>query len=155
MQIRPAVATDVPSMSAMLAQLVAAGKRVSPADEAFLLHTYIENAERIECSVALDDEGTLLGFQSLRLARAGNQYDTPVGWGIIGTHVSPLAARRGVGSGLFRVTKAAARNAGLQDIEAFIAASNAEGLAYYEKMEFRTHRRTESAICKRFRMADE
>lgn len=75
-----------------------------------------------------------------------------MGWGIIGTHVSPLAARQGVGSGLFDVTKAAAVEAGIDNIEAFIGATNAEGQGYYEKMGFKTYRLAESAVCKVYRL---
>jgi len=151
MKIRTAVSDDAPSMSSMLRQLVAAGKRKSPADEAYVLNNYINDPERILCSLAIEDE-TLLGFQSLKRATEGNRFGTPVGWGIIGTHVSPLAGRRGVGSRLFDVTREAGRSAGLESIEAFIGATNVEGQAYYEKMGFRTYRIADGAICKRYRL---
>jgi GNAT superfamily N-acetyltransferase len=150
MQIRTATPDDAPAMSAMLQLLVKAGKRTSPADEAFVLSHYITNPDGIRCSLAVDDDGSVLGFQSLIFSRAGNRYDTPVGWGIIGTHVSPLAARRGVGRQLFEVTKLAAEEAGLEKIEAFIGEKNAEGQAYYEKMGFGTYRLAEGAVCKCF-----
>lgn len=152
MKIRTAVSADASSMSSLLKQLVAAGKRKSATDEPFVLNNYIEDPERIICSLALDDDGTLLGFQSLKWASAGNRFEAPVGWGIIGTHVSPLAGRRGVGSRLFEVTKDAGRSAGLENIEAFISATNVEGQAYYEKMGFRTYRIAEGAICKCYRL---
>ncbi|WP_405402198.1 GNAT family N-acetyltransferase [Paracoccus sp. Ld10] len=148
MQIRATVAADAMSMSAMLKQLVAAGKRTSSADKPFVLSNYIENPNRVACSVALDDDGTLRGFQSLKLAVEGNRFDTPVGWGIIGTHVSPKASRKGVGTTLFEVTKAAARNAGLETIEAYIASTNVAGQAYYEKIGFRTYRTADGSTCK-------
>ncbi|WP_162651410.1 GNAT family N-acetyltransferase [Lentilitoribacter sp. Alg239-R112] len=154
MEIRTAVPTDAPQMSFMLKQLVASGKRTSPADEAFIMRNYIEDPDRILCSVAIDDDGTLLGFQSLMWALDGNRFETPVGWGIIGTHVSPLAGRRGVGSSLFDVTKKAAYDAGLENIEAFIGSTNVEGQAYYEKMGFRTYRIAEGAICKCCRLQE-
>ena len=64
MEIRPAVPSDAPAMSVMLEQLVAAGKRTSPADETFVLSHYIANPEGISCSVALDADE-----RSRRLAR--------------------------------------------------------------------------------------
>ncbi|MEB2843997.1 GNAT family N-acetyltransferase [Rhizobiales bacterium RZME27] len=152
MQIRTAIPADAPAMSAMLQLLVQAGKRISPADEAFVLSQYISNPDGIRCSLAIDDGGSVLGLQSLIFARDGNRYETPVGWGIIGTHVSPLAARRGVGRQLFEVTKRAAAEAGLAKIEAFIGEKNAEGQAYYEKMGFVTYRLAEGAVCKRFEL---
>lgn len=148
MQIRTAKQDDAPAMSAMLQLLVQAGKRISPADEAFVLSHYISNPDGIRCSLAVDDDGSVLGFQSLVFARDDNRYGTPVGWGIIGTHVSPLAARRGVGRKLFEVTRLAAATAGLERIEAFIGEKNAEGQAYYEKMGFVTYRLAEGAVCK-------
>ena len=140
-------------MSDMLQLLVKAGKRTSAADEAFVLSHYIANPDGIRCTLAVDEDGSVLGFQSLIVSRKGNHYDTPVGWGIIGTHVSPLAARRGVGSRLFEETKVAAAGAGLRKIEAFIGAANAEGQAYYEKMGFTTYRTAKGAVCKCFDLA--
>jgi len=151
MEIRPAVRGDARSMSLLLNELVAAAKRRSAADEGSVLNNYIEDPELILCSLAVDGT-TILGFQSLKRASAGNRYGTPVGWGIIGTHVSPLASRRGVGSRLFEVTRDAGRNAGIEHIEAFIGAANVEGQAYYEKMGFRTYRIAEGAVCKRCRL---
>lgn len=153
MIIRTAVETDAAAMSEMLQELVAAGKRKSAADVDFVLSRYLTDPERIRCSLAEGEGGQLLGFQSLKRAGEGNPYGTPVGWGIIGTHVSPSAARQGVGSGLFAVSVTAAREAGLQNIEAFISADNGEGLAYYDKMGFRTYRFAEGAVCKRFDLA--
>lgn len=155
MEIRTAVSLDATSMSNMLKQLVIAGKRKSPADKDFVLRNYIEDPQRIRCSVALDGNGNLLGFQSLKRATEGNKYDTPVGWGIIGTHVSLKAGRQGVGTKLFEVTKAAARNAGLENIEAYIGFTNIEGQDYYEKMGFRTYRHADEAICKCYHLNSE
>ena len=139
-------------MSAMLELLVAAGKRTSPADEAFVLGHYIRNPNPIRCSLAEGDDGGILGFQSLVMAMEGNRYGTPAGWGIIGTHVSPLAARSGVGSRLFDATKLAAAEAGIDAIEAFIGEKNLGAQAYYEKMGFRTYRLAEGAVCKSYRV---
>ncbi len=152
MTIRTAMENDAPAISVMLQLLVQAGKRTSPADEAFVLSHYISNPDGIRCSLAVDNDGSVLGLQSLIFARAGNRYGTPVGWGIIGTHVSPLAARRGIGRHLFEVTKQAAAKAGLEKIEAFIGEKNAEGQAYYEKMGFRTYRLADGAVCKSFQV---
>jgi len=153
MMIRPAIRTDAPKISEMLEQIVAAGKRTAPSDPDHVASYYLTSPERIECSIAVDDDGTVLGLQSLSLAVEGNRFDTPIGWGIIGTHVSPLAARRGIGKRLFQATTLAAHEAGITDIEAFIGASNAEGQAYYEAIGFRTCRTTDTAICKRYRVS--
>ena len=153
MNIRQARPSDAPAMSAMLKELVAVGKRTSPADEDFVRRTYIDDPDRLSCALAEDDSG-LLGFQSLKYAEAGNPYGTPPGWGIIGTHVAPHAARRRVGARLFETTRQAAREAGLTRIEAFIGATNEAALAYYEKMGFRTSRLAEGAVVKCFDLRD-
>lgn len=147
MRIRPATPADAPAMSAVLTALVAAGKRTSPADPGYTMAHYIAHPDSILCSVA-EEGGAILGFQSLRRARAGNRFDTPVGWGIIGTHVAPDAGRRGIGSALFAATLDAARGAGIGHIEAFIDRHSVEAQAYYEAMGFRTYRVSGDAICK-------
>lgn len=152
MKIRDATLADVPSMSAILRELTARGRRTSPDDEAFVRANYIESPHKVRCSVTEDEDGTVLGFQSLKVADEGNPWGVPPGWGIIGTHIHPAAARRGVGRALFGVTRAAAAEAGLTDVDATIAATNVEGLAYYEAMGFRTYRTPEGRICKRLRV---
>lgn len=148
--IRAATHADVPGLSTMLQELVAAGKRSRPADEAFVLATYVAHPDGISCFVAEAEGGQLLGLQALSRAVAGNPYGTPEGWGIIGTHVAPAAARRGVGKGLFAATRAAAQAADLPAIEACIGAANAEGRGYYAAMGFRSWRSTEGKDCKRY-----
>lgn len=150
MIVRPATEADAEGMSGVLSELVAAGKRRKASDAEFALTHYITDPDRIECSVAEDTNGRILGFQSLKLARDGNPYGTPKGWGIIGTHVRPSAARRGVGRALFAATREAARKAGLTRIEAFIGAGNETALSYYEAMGFRTYREAEGAVPKVF-----
>lgn len=148
MRIRTAIPQDAVAMSEMLQRLAAAGKRTARADLDYVRKHYIEHPSGIHCSLAEDGEGNLLGFQSLIRATEGNPYGTPMGWGIIGTHVSPDAARTGVGRQLFAVTKRAAIDAGLTKIEAFIGIGNEVAQAYYERMGFRTYRTTETSVCK-------
>lgn len=152
MKTRDATLEDVKQMSAFLKELTAAGKRSSPDDEAFVQRYYIEDPAKLRCTVA-EEDGVVLGFQSLKRADADNEWDVEAGWGIIGTHIKPSAARRGVGRALFAVSSAAAESAGLVKIDATIAATNAEGLAYYEAMGFRTYRTPEGRICKSFDVA--
>lgn len=152
MQIRDAVVEDVRQMSAFLKELTASGKRTSPDDETFVRAHYIEKSGKIRCSVA-EDEGVILGFQSLTLAEPGNKWGVEPGWGIIGTHIKPSASRRGVGRALFEVSRSAAEKAGIGNIDATISATNPEALAYYEAMGFRTYRTPEGLICKRFAVA--
>ena len=149
MMIRQGGVEDIEQMSAFLQQLTASGKRTSPDDVDFVRANYIEDPDGIRCSVA-EDEDVILGFQSLKRARAGNKWGVEPGWGIIGTHIRPSAARRGVGRALFATTRQVARDAGLSFIDASIAATNPEALAYYEAMGFRTYRTPDGLICKRF-----
>lgn len=152
MEIRQASLTDAPAMSLVLQQITAAGKRTRPSDLEFTRATYLEDPDRIATHVAVDAGGTILGLQSLKRAAPRNPYGVHPGWGIIGTHVSPAAARRGCGKALFAATLEAARQAGLRNIDASIEAGNTEGLAYYDSIGFRTYRTAEGYICKRYQL---
>ena len=150
MQVRDVVAPDAAGMRAVLLALRAAGRRTRPADIPFVRETYIAHPEQILCSVALGDDNAVLGFQSLKRAWDGNPYGVMPGWGIIGTHIHPDAARQGGGRALFIETVKAARAAGLIAIDASIGKDNAVAQAYYEAMGFRTYRETERTVCKAF-----
>ncbi len=153
MIVRSAELDDAEGMAAVQNEIFAAGLRKTPTDVATVLASYLTPDDRIQCTVAVDDDGRILGFQSLRLATAaGNPYGVEQGWGIIGTHVSPNAARQGVGSALFRATLSSAKAAGLENIDASIGADNPLGQAYYEAMGFRTYRTPEGRVCKSYRV---
>lgn len=152
MLIRDAIPGDAPEISAFLQELTDLGKRTRPSDEAFVLATYISGRNKIKCSVAVDASGSILGLQSLARASEENPYGVTPGWGIIGTHIRPSAARRGVGRALFQASLLAARDAGIEKIDASIGSNNAEGLAYYQAMGFRSYRRSKGVICKCFEL---
>lgn len=154
MIVRKAELKDVGPIAAFLQELTALGKRTRPDDEDFVRAFYVEGARNIRCSVA-EDAGEVLGFQVLSLAEAGNQWGVEPGWGIIGTHIKPSAARRGVGRALFEASKAAALQAGITKIDASIGADNAEGLGYYSAMGFETYREPEGKVCKMFEVGAE
>ncbi|MCV9936805.1 GNAT family N-acetyltransferase [Boseaceae bacterium BT-24-1] len=154
MRTRPAVTGDAEAMSAVLRAIIAAYGRERPSDPDFVLATYIAHPDRVACTVALDDAGTVLGFQSLRRARPGDPYGTPPGWGSIGTHVAPHAGRKGVGTALFAVTRQAALDAGIDRIDAAIAANNALGLAYYGARGFETHRTENDVVHKVYTVSE-
>lgn len=135
-------------MSRVLREIIAHTGRDRPNDDIFVTRQYIANPANIRCTLAIDDEGGVLGFQSLVRAEAGNRYHVPAGWGIIGTHISPRAHRRGVGSALFRSSREAAEQAGVEKIDACIGADNPAGLRYYEAMGFRTYRTPEGIVQK-------
>ncbi|ETX12019.1 acetyltransferase [Roseivivax halodurans JCM 10272] len=148
-QIRAASINDADGIAAVLRGLVAAGKRRKRSDPEFARLHYIAHPAQIRCSVAMDGDCGIVGFQSLKLATSSNPYGTPPGWGIVGTHILPEMARRGVGRLLFPSTLDAARSAGIPAIEAFIGATNDPAIAYYEAMGFVTYRRVEGVDCKR------
>ncbi|WP_310618477.1 GNAT family N-acetyltransferase [Flexibacterium corallicola] len=148
MRARKAVEADAAEISVFLVELTALGKRRLPSDEEYVRSHYILHTDKIQCTVVEDIDGSLLGLQILKMASENNPYDVTPGWGMIGTHVNPKAGRQGVGKLLFSATIEAARNAGLQKIDATIGASNLEGLGYYEAMGFRSYKTSKDVISK-------
>ena len=155
LNIRAATLADAASMTEVQNEIFRAGLRKTPRDIQTIIETYLEREDNIQCTVAEDEDGRILGFQSLTFARPGNPYGVAEGWGIIGTHVSPSAARRGIGSALFRATLEAAKAAGLEHIDASIGADNPLGQGYYEAMGFRTYRTPDGLVCKAYHLAGE
>lgn len=147
---RTVTADDAPAISLVLQALTQAGKRKSPSDVAFVLDRYVHSPANLRTTVAVDEDGTILGFQALTRATPDNIYGVEPGWGVIGTHIHPDAARRGIGKALFACTLARAKEAGLPAIDASIGDDNPEGLAYYGAMGFVEYRRAEGLICKKF-----
>jgi ribosomal protein S18 acetylase RimI-like enzyme len=140
MKTRAASADDAAEMGRVLREIIDHNGRQRPSDVDFVMGRYIADPTSIRCTVAIDEAGNVVGFQSLKKAVAGNPYDTPEGWGIIGTHISPKVHRQGVGKLLFAATREAALQAGLEKIDAYIGADNSSGLRYYDAMGFRTYR---------------
>lgn len=152
--IRPAQSTDAEGMVHVLNAIYRAGLRSSPADIALVQDRYLAPLHRIACTVA-DQEGRVIGFQSLKRAWPGNPYDVAEGWGIIGTHIHPDAGRSGIGRRLFAVSLEAAETAGLQHIDATIGADNAPALAYYSAMGFAPYRHVADTFPHRFDIAED
>lgn len=149
-QTRRARPEDANGVSAVLQALTAQGKRRKPDTADFALQHYITHPGQIGCTIAVDLQGTILGFQSLKYARPGNPYGTPPGWGIIGTHIAPHAARQGLGRLLFSATLDHAKTAHLQSIDAAIATHNAQALAFYTALGFTPYRSSNTRTHKRF-----
>lgn len=152
MKIRPATPNDAEGMSALLTPILTLWKSQRRSDADHIRRHYIEHPDKIICSVAEDDNGEILGFQSLIVAVDGNSYDVTTGWGIIGTYVKLNAGRRGIGSALFAATVQAARKAGVTNIDATIGKKNRLGLGYYTAMGFETYRSLPNAICKCYKV---
>lgn len=122
-----------------------AGLRSSPVDAELVRERYLDSAHRIACTV-VEQNGRIVGFQSLIRAWPGNPYGVTEGWGVIGTHIRPDAGRRGLGRRLFSVSLTAAQYAGLRHIDATIGADNAPALAYYSAMGFAPYREGSDSI---------
>lgn len=150
MRCRQAVAEDAEAMSEVLVEIVAKTGRQRRTEPSFVISNYIDHPEGVRCTVAVDEQNNLFGFQSLIRSWPGNPYGVPPGWGIIGTHISPRAHRKGVGTALFAVTKVAAEAAGLLNIDAFIGRDNASALRYYEAMGFREYRHQDDVVQKAY-----
>jgi len=132
-EIRPARPADAEDMAEVQNAIYRAGLRASPVDVAQVRRHYLDTDHRIACTVA-EQEGRVVGFQSLIRAWPGNPYDVAEEWGIIGTHIHPDAGRSGLGRRLFAASLAAARTAGLRYNDASIGVNNAPALAYYTVM---------------------
>jgi GNAT superfamily N-acetyltransferase len=148
-EFRDAHPSDIDAMVEVQNAIYRAGLRSWESDAAFVQERYFDAEHSVSCTVA-DRDGVLVGFQSLKRAWPGNPYDVEVGWGIIGTHIDPVAGRSGIGRSLFARTLAAAEAAGLRHIDATIGADNAPALAYYSAMGFRPYREGDDAIPYRF-----
>ncbi|MES0884707.1 GNAT family N-acetyltransferase [Roseibium sp. SCP14] len=152
MIVRKATRVDADAMSAVLVEIFEEWGSDRQSDPEFVTAYYIEHLDNVRCSVISDDEGNVFGFQALKMATDGNMFDLPVGWGIIGTYVSLSSSRKGAGSALFASSLEAARQAGLQNIDATIGKTNTIGQAYYEAMGFRTYRELPSVVGKCFKV---
>jgi len=138
-ELRAALTTDAEAMAEVQNAIHRAGLRSSPVDADIVRSRYLEESHSVACTVAVQN-GQVLGFQSLKRAWAGNPYDVPTGWGIIGTHIRPDVGRTGLGRRLFVVSRAAAEAAGVRHIDATIGADNAPALAYYAALGFTPYR---------------
>ena len=147
--IRPARSTDAEDMTEVQNAIYRAGLRASPVDVALIRERYLDAEYGVACTVA-EQEGQVVGFQSLKWAWPGNPYDVPEGWGIIGTHIHPDAGRSGLGRRLFATSLVAAKDAGLRHIDASIGVDNAPALAYYSAIGFTPYREGIDVIPHRF-----
>ena len=146
MRVRQATEADVDGMCAVLAPILKRWGSERRSDPAHVRAHYVTNPDRLSCAVALDDAGTVVGFQSLKLARAGNVYDVPAGWGIIGTYVADTTTGQGIGRALFAESRKHAISYGLRSIDATIGAQNTGAQAFYAAMGFVRYRELPGAI---------
>ncbi len=151
--IRAAKVGDAYEMSVILAEILTIWGSDRAHSPEHIRDFYIEHPDQISCAVAVNKGGDILGFQSLKRAVAGNPYDAPLGWGVIGTYVKQGIGRSGVGSALFAATSQSARQNGVLKIDATIGESNDRAQLYYEAMGFRTYRKKQGAACKCYTVA--
>jgi len=150
LQSRAAQPQDSVEMSRLLGEIIRLWESERPYDAEHVEAHYIAHPDKVACTVVLDEREKILGFQSLKQARTGNQYNVTPGWGIIGTYVRPGQNGRGIGRLLFEATRIAAQEAGIPAIDATIGAGNTSGLGYYDAMGFRTYLTPPGAVRKRF-----
>ncbi|WP_462068455.1 N-acetyltransferase family protein [Microbacterium saperdae] len=148
-EFRPADPSDAEGMAEVQNAIYRAGLRSKPVDVALIRERYLAVEHTVACTVA-EQDGRVVGFQSLKRAWPDNPYNVPVGWGIIGTHIHPDAGRSGIGRRLFAISLSAARAAGLRHIDAAIGANSAPALAYYSAMGFIPYREGDGVIPHRF-----
>ncbi|KKO01771.1 hypothetical protein LCGC14_0110920 [marine sediment metagenome] len=151
-EVREATPDDAPRVSELLTEILVSWSSQRLRSPQHVLGNYIEHPDRIRCSIAQDETGQILGFQSLKIASDGNPYGLPTGWGIIGTYVSSDAGRKGVGKALFASSWEAAVAAGLSQIDATIGEDNDPALSYYGNLGFETYRVKPGAICKKLKL---
>ena len=135
--IRAARPADAPEMTAILNEIIAIGGTTAfedPQSVEDVAAEFITRATLICSHVALDAKGRVAGFQYLNRNAA---YGPDIG--DIATFARQSPKTPGVGTALFQATRAAARSAGLNALNAKIRADNVSGLAYYSKMGFTDH----------------
>lgn len=150
--IRRATLEDADGIASVIGALFAAGLRGLDGDATWVRDRYLTDPDSLLAQVAVAEDGRVLGLQSLKLATAGNPYDTPVGWGIIGTHISPDAMRLGIGRRFFKGSLAVAQAQRLQAIEAGVGIDVPHAQGYYRAMGFESYRRDGDVDYKAYRL---
>lgn len=137
LKVRSATRKDAAGMAELINAIIAIGGTTAyedPFDAASMDAAYISLPELVSCFVA-EADGELVGFQGLM--RSFDPGDPlPDGWATIGTFARVGLTQRGVGGALFAQTLAAAREAGINVIDATIRADNTGGLAFYGRQGF-------------------
>ncbi len=136
--VRPANDTDATGMCAVLNEIIRIGGTTAITNELSpdeMRDWFISGDAVVSCFVAVDADGTILGFQAL-----STYGSLPAGWVDIATFASHPHQKSGIGSALFARTREAAARRGFATINATIRVDNVGGLAYYHRMGFETYR---------------
>jgi very-short-patch-repair endonuclease/L-amino acid N-acyltransferase YncA len=140
--VRPVTADDAAELAELLNAVIAAGGTTAleePFTPEALAEMYLTGPNVLCCFVAEDEDGELLGFQTL-----GRYPGLPDDVGDIGTFARIGGTRRGIGSELLEATGPRAVELGLSAINATIRSDNAGGLAFYTGQGFVDHGVTEA-----------
>lgn len=144
LQIRTATEQDAAELCAMLNEIIAIGGTTAYTNaletEAFAAK-FLHDANQTCCFVAVDTNGSLAGFQWMKTPD-----NLPDGWGDIATFARVTPKIKGVGSMLFEQTRRVAQSNGLIAINATIRADNLGGLAFYDKIGFKTYAQEENTM---------
>ncbi len=135
--VRPVASSDAAELAELLNAVIAAGGTTAlqePFTPEALDAAYLTGPNVHCCFVAEDEDGTLLGFQTL-----GRYPGLPDDVGDIGTFARIGGTQRGIGSSLFAATAKRAAELGLSAINATIRGDNSGGLAFYTKQGFVDH----------------
>ncbi len=135
--VRPVATDDAPVLAELLNAVIAAGGTTAlqePFTPEALDAAYLTGPNVHCCFVAEDEDGTLLGFQTL-----GRYPGLPEDVGDIATFARIGGTQRGIGSALFAATTQRAAELGLSAINATIRGDNTGGMAFYTKQGFVDH----------------
>jgi very-short-patch-repair endonuclease/L-amino acid N-acyltransferase YncA len=135
--VRPVGADDAAELADLLNAVIAAGGTTAlqePFTPEALDAAYLTGPNVHCCFVAEDEDGTLLGFQTL-----GRYPGLPEDVGDIATFARVGGTQRGIGSALFAATAQRAAELGLSAINATIRGDNTGGLTFYAKQGFADH----------------
>ncbi len=135
--VRPVARADAPELADLLNAIIAAGGTTAleePFTPGVLDACYLTGPEVICCHVAEDEDGVLLGFQTL-----GHYPGLPDDVGDIGTFARSDLTGKGIGSALFAATAKRASELGFSGINATIRADNTGGLTFYTRLGFADH----------------
>jgi L-amino acid N-acyltransferase YncA len=139
--VRHATTMDARPMATLLNAIIAEGgttARTQPVSGADIIALMDSAPQRSAWHVALDDSGTVIGFQYIEPMDS-----LPPDACDIATFVQMGRTGLGIGSALFKATVEAARALGYVWINANIRADNEGGLIYYQSRGFRDYGRRE------------
>ncbi|HUA32769.1 MAG TPA: GNAT family N-acetyltransferase [Candidatus Binataceae bacterium] len=136
-RIRPAAPNDALGISKVW-QAIVAERVYSAVDRAFTPEeqtAYLASLDKRESIFVAEDDGRIVGFQTLDLWSKFMASAAHVGQ--LGTFILRDARGRGVGEELANATFKFARNAGYEKLVIYVRASNTGAQAFYKSLGFR------------------